>query len=113
MVIFAAGNKIKGVLNMYSSKTLNCKDCGTDFEFTASEQEFYAEKGFTNEPVRCPSCRANRKAQVNSKKGGFGRTQQKRTFFTATCSSCGVETQVPFKPNGIKPVYCKECFDAR
>ena len=38
---------------MYNDKTLICKDCGNEFQFTASEQEFYAEKGFTNEPQRC------------------------------------------------------------
>ena len=35
---------------MYEDKTLVCKECGNEFVFTAGEQEFYAEKGFTNEP---------------------------------------------------------------
>ncbi len=43
-------------------KTLVCKDCGHDFVFTVGEQEFYKEKGFTNEPVRCPDCRKARKS---------------------------------------------------
>ena len=38
---------------MYTDKTLVCKDCGREFVFSASEQEFYAEKGFENEPQRC------------------------------------------------------------
>lgn len=42
-------------------KTLVCKDCGAEFVFTSGEQEFYKEKGFENEPVRCPECRRNRK----------------------------------------------------
>ncbi|MCX7922480.1 MAG: zinc-ribbon domain-containing protein [Clostridia bacterium] len=42
-------------------KTLNCKDCGAPFTFTVGEQQFYAEKGFTNEPARCPECRKARK----------------------------------------------------
>ncbi|MCL2255410.1 MAG: zinc-ribbon domain-containing protein [Firmicutes bacterium] len=42
-------------------KTLNCKDCSNDFVFTAGEQEFYNEKGFTNEPQRCPECRKAKK----------------------------------------------------
>ena len=46
---------------MYSDKVLVCKDCGQEFTFTAGEQEFFAEKGFTNEPQRCKACRANRK----------------------------------------------------
>lgn len=42
-------------------KTLVCKDCGAEFVFTVGEQEFYKEKGFENEPVRCPECRRSRK----------------------------------------------------
>ena len=42
-------------------KTLVCKDCGNEFVFTVGEQEFYKEKGFTNEPVRCKECRINKK----------------------------------------------------
>ncbi len=49
-------------------KTIVCKDCGTEFVFTVGEQEFYEEKGFTNEPVRCKECRAKKKAAMNDKK---------------------------------------------
>ena len=45
-----------------ADKTLVCKDCGADFVFTEGEQQFYAEKGFDNEPQRCPDCRKARKA---------------------------------------------------
>lgn len=38
-------------------KTLVCKDCGREFVWTVGEQEFYQQKGFTNEPTRCPDCR--------------------------------------------------------
>lgn len=95
----------------YQDKNLSCKECGAEFAFTASEQSFYAEKGFQNEPSRCPECRAARKAQNNgrSNNGGF---RQQREMFDATCSECGVETQVPFKPTAGKPVYCRDCFQA-
>ena len=46
-----------------ADKTIVCKDCGKEFVFTEGEQAFYAEKGFTNEPVRCPECRKARKQQ--------------------------------------------------
>ena len=49
---------------MFEDKTLKCVECGNEFIFSASEQEFYAEKGFTNEPKRCSSCRAARKARM-------------------------------------------------
>jgi CxxC-x17-CxxC domain-containing protein len=90
----------------YQDKELTCKECGAAFIFSASEQAFYDEKGFQNEPSRCPSCRAARKQQNN---GGF---RQQREMFTTTCSECGVETQVPFNPTAGKPVYCRECFQA-
>lgn len=38
-------------------KTLVCKDCSKEFVWTVGEQEFYAQKGFENEPTRCPDCR--------------------------------------------------------
>lgn len=57
-----------------ADKTIKCKDCGKDFIFTESEQAFYKEKGFDNDPVRCPDCRRARKAQRNN--GGF----QKRPY---------------------------------
>ncbi len=47
----------------YQEKSIKCSDCGATFAFTAGEQEFYATKGFTNEPKRCPNCRAAKKAQ--------------------------------------------------
>lgn len=97
---------------MSNDKVLGCKDCGKEFVFTASEQEFYAQKGFTNEPGRCPECRSARKAQGNSNRGGgYGRTQ--REMFPATCASCGKRTTVPFQPTGDKPVYCRDCYQPR
>ncbi|MBC9786126.1 zinc-ribbon domain containing protein [Heliobacterium chlorum] len=93
---------------MFQDKVLPCKECGSEFEFTASEQEFFAEKGFTNEPGRCPQCRAARKTQNNNNnRGGY---RQEREMFPATCSACGKETTVPFQPRGDKPVYCRDCF---
>jgi CxxC-x17-CxxC domain-containing protein len=95
---------------MFVDKVLTCKDCGSEFTFSASEQEFFAEKGFTNEPGRCPECRSARKAQSRSN-GGYAR--QPREMFPAICASCGKETQVPFQPSGDKPVYCRDCYQSR
>ena len=93
---------------MFEDKILTCRDCGKEFVFSASEQEFFAEKGFTNDPGRCPSCRAAKKAQQGS--GGYNNNRQEREMFPATCATCGKETTVPFRPSGDKPVYCRECF---
>lgn len=88
---------------MYEDKTLTCKECGQEFVFTAGEQEFYAEKGFENEPQRCKACRDARKAA----------SRGEREMHTAICAECGKECTVPFKPREDRPVYCSECFAAK
>ena len=85
---------------MYEVKTLVCKECGNEFTFTAGEQEFYAEKGFVNEPQRCKACRDSRKNSVKAE----------REMFEATCASCGGTAKVPFRPREDRPVYCSDCF---
>ena len=55
-----------------SDKDLTCRDCGAVFTFTAGEQEFFASKGFTNEPSRCPACRSARRSQGGGYGGGGG-----------------------------------------
>ncbi len=94
---------------MNQDKTLVCKDCGNTFVFTASEQDFFAEKGFTNEPTRCQSCRAARKSEGRSSGSGFG----SREMYPAICASCGKETKVPFQPRNDRPVYCSDCYAKR
>lgn len=85
---------------MYEDKTLNCKDCGQEFVFTAGEQEFYDSKGFVNEPQRCKDCRVARKSAARAS----------REMHTAVCASCGQEATIPFEPREDRPVYCSECF---
>ena len=92
---------------MAEDKSLTCRDCGAEFIFSASEQDFYAEKGFTNEPGRCPDCRAARKQQNG---GGRSGGYQQREMFDVTCAACGAATQVPFRPSNDRPVYCRDCF---
>ena len=99
-------------------KTLTCRDCAQEFVFTASEQEFFAQKGFMNEPSRCPACRAIRKER--QAREGFvsrdsfgGNTRREREMFPAVCAQCGKSTTVPFQPRNDRPVYCSECFSAQ
>jgi CxxC-x17-CxxC domain-containing protein len=98
---------------MYTDKTLTCRDCNQSFVFTTGEQEFFALKGFTNEPSRCPECRAQRKSQGGYSSGGYsggGYERREREMFSATCSQCGKEARVPFQPRADRPVYCSDCF---
>jgi CxxC-x17-CxxC domain-containing protein len=127
---------------MYADKTLTCSDCGEQFVFTERDQQFYADRGFT-EPRRCAQCRAIKKAQRNAGSGDYGSTDSygggsysgggyssggssrssysgsssysrgPREMFDATCSNCHKATQVPFRPTQGKPVYCSDCFSAR
>ena len=123
----------------FQDKTLVCRDCGQEFTFTAGEQEFFSQKGFTNEPGRCTECRAARKARMSSGGGGGmsydsgyssggggyssgggggyggggggGYGGGRREMFTAICSECGQTAYVPFQPRTDKPVYCSSCFE--
>ena len=99
----------------YSDKVLTCVDCGTEFVFSASEQEFFSQKGFASAPKRCTSCRAQRRASGgygggSYSSGGYGYDRPPREMHDATCARCGKETQVPFRPTGARPVYCSDCF---
>jgi CxxC-x17-CxxC domain-containing protein len=113
---------------VYEDKTITCADCGQPFTFTASEQAFYAEKGFSDSPKRCKTCRQARKQQRNSPSyggddsygggssyggGGSSYDRAPRQMYDAVCADCGKTAQVPFQPTGSRPVYCNDCFRAR
>ena len=92
----------------FEDRSLECFDCGATFTFTADEQEFFAGKGFTNDPKRCPSCRQARKTnRANSDGYGF---RPPREMHAVVCAQCGKDTEVPFLPRGDRPVYCSDCF---
>ena len=122
----------------YQDRAITCRDCGNEFTFSAGEQQFYADRGLTNEPGRCQDCRSA--AKSNRGGGGGGRSggggysgggggggggggyssggggggggynSAPREMFTVNCADCGRETQVPFRPTGARPVYCRNCF---
>jgi CxxC-x17-CxxC domain-containing protein len=110
---------------VYTDKAINCADCGQEFTFTSGEQDFYAQRGFTEPPKRCPTCRASRKAQRNTggygDSGGYGggyassgyQERRPRQMYDAVCANCGRTAQVPFQPTGSRPVYCSDCFQTR
>ena len=109
-----------GEVPVPTDRELACRDCGSSFVFTAGEQEFYASKGLQHDPVRCPSCRANRKAmrpedrEITPTYGTYvswgGRTP--RQLHVATCAKCQQMTEVPFLPRGDRPVYCSSCYNS-
>ena len=92
-----------GLERVYEDRTLTCRDCSEEFTFSAGEQAFYASKALTNDPQRCPSCRAAAK-RARSNEGP-------REFHAAICGACGGQAVVPFAPRNDRPVYCSSCFD--
>ena len=105
----------------YTDRSLTCVQCGNDFTFTADDQEFHAGRGY-QDPKRCPTCRAERRASQGGGGGygsrssygsGGGYDRPQRQMFSATCARCGKEALVPFEPRGDKPVYCSDCYQPR
>ena len=109
----------------FTDRTLVCSDCENEFVFSAGEQAFFAERGFTNEPKRCIPCRSQRRQQRGSYGGdaGYGggggggggggyesSPRPPRQMHPIICDECGVEAEVPFQPRGDRPVYCRDCF---
>lgn len=102
----------------FTDRELACRDCNGPFIFTAGEQEFYATKGLQHDPVRCPSCRNQRKLlrpedrEETPRFGVYvsygGRTP--RQMHRTACNQCAQSTEVPFVPRGDRPVYCSACY---
>jgi CxxC-x17-CxxC domain-containing protein len=84
----------------FTDRVLTCVDCGAEFVFTAGEQVFFHDKQFKNDPKHCKQCKAKR----------VRGTQRVRPETRTTCSVCGAETTVPFKPTQGRPVLCRSCF---
>lgn len=99
----------------YTEKTLSCRDCGQSFSFTVEEQQLFAQKGYMNDPSRCPGCRAARRAdradgsESGYSRGGFS-ARAPRQMRPAVCARCGTNTEVPFQPRDDRPVYCSDCY---
>ena len=113
-----------------SDKTINCVDCGADFVFTDREQEWYRDTGLVHEPRRCKTCRSTRKPGGNHgpddhaprpAPAGDAPPRDRpprpparpKVMHTVACATCAKETEVPFKPDPSRPVYCRECYAAR
>ncbi len=98
----------------YEDKNLTCVECNTTFVFSADDQSFHAQKGYTD-PKRCTSCRAARRSGGSSYGGGGGGGGYggQREMHPAVCADCNKDTEVPFLPTGDRPVYCSDCFSKR
>lgn len=106
-------------MTQFNDKQLQCFDCGNTFIFTAGEQEFFAKKGFTNEPKRCQDCKAKKKAHTKENDPGVEMTARRSKFraqngaiqkYPAVCSRCGKDFDAPFQPIEGRAVFCRECY---
>ena len=88
----------------FIDRMLTCVDCRNEFVFSAGEQEFFSEKGFSNIPRRCPACRGKRK---------FPPQKSVHPETRVSCAACGQETTVPFRPTQGRPILCRLCFANR
>lgn len=112
------------VIMFQEDQTLTCRDCGQHFTFTAGEQRFFAERGFS-QPARCPDCRAARKRERSGdslaspvrEARGIGATSSRsrgeRVLYDTICDECGQPAKVPFRPRGDRAVYCRDCYQRR
>jgi CxxC-x17-CxxC domain-containing protein len=89
----------------FTDKVLSCRNCSGQFIFSEAEQEFFNNKGLTNEPKRCPNCRVLARAERQGKSAD--------TTTELPCAGCGQMARVPFRPKGDKPVYCNYCFKSK
>lgn len=93
---------------MAGDKQLICGDCGQEFTFTADDQAFFQERGYSI-PKRCKPCRmAKRNDQVRS-----DASSSPMLGTRVVCAGCGLPTTVPFAPRGDRPVYCRDCYVTR
>lgn len=111
-----------------------CQQCDSPFAYPDAEQEFRQLRGLAR-PLLCPVCRQRDRTRrngdlvnlymrtdsfdpfllgENTQAGGNQRSaRDTRVMHNAICASCGSPTKVPFAPRGDRPVYCKDCFNAR
>jgi CxxC-x17-CxxC domain-containing protein len=103
---------------VFQDRSLTCVECGASFTFSADDQQYHADKGYTNEPKRCTACREARRSERRGAGGGggggggggFGGGTMMRQMHPVVCAQCGVDTEVPFRPRGDRPVYCSDCY---
>ena len=108
----------------YEDRSLTCAECGSEFTFTADDQEYHAGRGY-QDPKRCSSCRQARRGGGGGGGGGYGGGGGgggyggggggggyggQREMFDAVCATCGGTARVPFQPREDRPVYCSDCF---
>jgi CxxC-x17-CxxC domain-containing protein len=87
----------------FKDQWLVCVDCQEMFLWDAGEQHWYRLMNLSNSPRRCKKCRDKRRSD---------KKDQPHETTAMRCQQCGKPTQVPFAPQGTKPVYCRRCMSS-
>lgn len=87
---------------VYQDQTIKCRDCSKEFIFTVRDQEFFAQRGFTNAPTRCRDCRDKRKKTVEA--------AGNKVLYKIACKACGKSGEMATEPRKPEDVLCSECF---
>lgn len=102
-------------------EVLVCADCGAHYEFPAEERRQFETRGFAP-PKRCRACRAAKRRRAAERAAGAPaggaphpagsppREKPAAPKHPATCSVCKEATEVPFMPDGVRPVFCLACL---
>ena len=85
-----------------SDQLLDCRECGKQFLLTVGEQQSFQSRGLAT-PRRCSGCRQARRDP--------GQTSP--NSFPIKCSKCGAPDTVTFRPDGQRPVYCRQCLSRK
>jgi CxxC-x17-CxxC domain-containing protein len=97
----------------FTDRTLTCIECGEEFVFSAGEQKFFALKNLVNDPRRCKNCKVQRPPGGGARDRSFTGSSFVKHETLATCSQCGKQTTLPFRPTQGRPVFCRDCFNHR
>ena len=84
----------------------------TDEDKTMAEEPVEEVK-VESEPVEEPKAEESAggaAAPIDDAVTTAGTDQQGRQLYSVKCAKCGKQTEVPFKPSGDRPVYCRDCY---
>ena len=77
---------------------------------TVAEEPKKVEKPAEEPKAEEPKAEEPKAAPAGDEPTPAGTDQQGRQLYNVTCADCGKQTQVPFKPTGDRPVYCRDCY---
>lgn len=91
-------------------KEIMCIDCGQNFIWTIGEQSFFRDKGLTNPPKRCKTCKQAKNERLAAIAAAQAAGVKQRIEVAVHCAKCKSYTTVPFYPSQGRPVLCRSCY---